>query len=340
MHYHSILLIFLTLCCGVSLLQGCTANQDPKVVFPKREHNFPEPFIVGSEIVTIFSFTNEGKAPLHIQKIDSDCGCVATNVSSDKIAPSEKGEIRVVVERDAGGFRQNVFVYTDDPAMPMVRLQVSGVILPPVSYPKKIELGQLEKGKRVSKKIKFTNNLKSVVEISEQTVSDKNISITLPKKSIPAGESMECESVLTVNDVGLYSESLTITVRAQEVFPGTDSKELEISVQFQGRVLGGIVVLPQNLFLGVLDGSGKSFQKKFQIKTDGSRPFGLKSISADNFSVAASLSKEALTAHEVDLTITPNIGIKSSGLVEGTIQIFTTHPDVPKITIPVKAVTP
>ena len=151
---------------------------------------------------------------------------------------------------------------------------------------------------------------------------------------------MEIEAVLTLNAVGLYSESLTITAQAQEVLPGTDSKELEMSIQFQGRVLGGIVVLPQNLFLGVLDGSGKSLQKKVQIKTDGSRPFALKKVTAENFSVTASLSKEAQTAYEVELSITPKTDSPSSGLVEGTIQIYTTHPDVPKITIPIKAVNP
>ena len=340
MYYAFIFLIFLMLCGSVPLLQGCTSNREPKVVFPIREHQFPEPFIVGSEISTTFSFTNEGNAPLHIQKLDSDCGCVATNTSSDKIAPSGTGEIRVAVDRDVGGFSQNVFVYTNDPATPIMRLEVSGVIVPAVSYPKKIELGQLEKGENVSKKITFTNNLKDAVEITEHTVSNKGIAITLPKTSILTGESMECEAVLTVSDVGLFSEALTITAQAQEVLPGTDSKELEMSIQFQGRVLGGIVVLPQNLFLGVLDGSGKSLQKKVQIKTDGSRPFALKKVTAENFSVTASLSQEPQTAHEVVLSITPKTDSPSSGLVEGTIQIFTTHPDVPKITIPVKAVTP
>lgn len=340
MYYISMYIMFLLLCFGVPLLQGCTSNRQPKVVFPKRVHQFPEPFIVGSEIVTTFSFINEGNAPLHIQKIDSDCGCVATNTSVDKIAPGSKGEIRVAVERNVGGFHQNIFVYTNDSFTPLVRLEVLGVIVPPVAYPKKIDLGHLEKGKPVSQKITFTNNLKEAVEITGHTVSNKGIVVTLPKKSIPSGESIECETVLTLNDVGLSSELLTITAQAQEVLPGTDSKELEMPIQFRGRVVGGIVVLPQNLFLGVLDGSGKSVQKQVQIRTDGSQSFALKRVTADNFSVAVSLATEPQTAHEVELSITPKMDSKTSGLVEGTIQISTTHPDVPEITIPVKAVTP
>ncbi len=340
MHSLSIFLMFLALCSSVALLQGCTSNHNPKAVFPEREHQFPEPFIIGSEVVTTFSFTNEGNAPLHIQKIDSDCGCVATNTSSDKIPPAGKGKIRVTVEKDVGGFRQSVFVSTDDPATPIVRLEVSGVILPPVAYPKKIELGQLEKEERVSKNVTLTNNLKNAVEITGHTVSNKDIAVTLPKKHIPAGENMVFEVVLSLADVGSYSESLTLSAQTQEVLPGTDSNTFEISIQFKGRVLGGIVVLPQNLFLGVLDGSGKSLQRKVHINTDGSLPFSLKKVSADNFSVAADLALAPQTAYEVELSITPKMDSPSSGLVEGTIRIATDHPDVPEITIPVKAVKP
>ena len=145
MLYPSMVLMFLMLCSSIPLLQGCTFNRDPKIVFPEREFQFPAPFIVGSEIVTTFSFTNGGNAPLHIQKIDSDCGCVATNTSSDKILPGGEGEIRVAVERDVGGFHQNVFVFTDDPVTPIMRLEVSGVIVPLLLIPRKLIWNNLKK---------------------------------------------------------------------------------------------------------------------------------------------------------------------------------------------------
>ena len=198
--------LILAFCSSVSLLQGCSSHRAPKVVFPNTVYQFPEPFIVGSEITTTFTFTNEGNIPLHIEKINADCGCVATNTSSDKIPPGGKGEIRVVVERDVGGFRQNVFVFTDDPATPIVRLEVSGVIVPPIAYPKKIDLGSLEKGKRISKKITFTNNLKNAVEITGHTVDSKHIAVTLTNRNIHVGESMEIVAVLSLDNVGLYND--------------------------------------------------------------------------------------------------------------------------------------
>ena len=322
------------------LMQGCLLNRTPKVVFSNREYQFPNSIIVGSEVTTTFTFTNEGNAPLYIQRLDADCGCVATNISADEIPPDGNGAIQVKVDRDIGRFRQNVFLHTNDPVTPIVNLQVSGVILPAIAYVKKLDLGQLEKGKRITKMIKLTNNTKNVFEITQHTVSNRSIVVTLPKKSIPAGKSLEFEAVLSLNDVGLYNELLTLSAQTQEVLPGTDSKELEMSIQFQGRVLGGIVVLPQNLFLGVLDESSKSLQKKVQIKTDGSLPFTLKKVSAGNFTVTVDLTMEPRTVHDVVLFIVPKVDDSSSGLVEETIRIATDHPDVPEIAIPVKAVKP
>lgn len=336
---HEVIVLFILAVCGGVLLQDCSFNSTPKVLVPIREHIFPDHFIVGSKVSTTFSIINEGNAPLHIQKIDSDWR-VATNTSLDKIPPKEKGEIQVVIKGNEGRFVQNVFVYTNDPVKPMVHLQVSGVILPPITYPKKIVLTQREKGSIIPNTVSLTNNTDGLVKIVSHKVSDSNISVEIPKKNIPAGDIVEIEVTLSLSKPGFYSESLTISAQAQEVLPGTESKEFEISIQFQARVLGGIVVLPQNLFQGVLDESGKSIQKKVQIKTDGVSPFTLEKVSADNFSVTASFSQEPQTAHEVELSITPKTDSPESGLVEGEIQLLTTHPDIPEITISVKAVRP
>jgi len=200
-------------------------------------------------------------------------------------------------------------------------------------------LGKLEKGQRLTKSFVLKNNLKSEVKIIGSLVSAESLSATLPTAaSIPPGEQIEVQAALTPSQVGFYREVLTFSVESPEIFPGTDSNTLTLSIEFQGRVLGGIVVLPQNLFLGVLDSSGKSIQRNVHIKTDGSQPFVLTKVAAEGFSVAAALSQTPQTAHEVQLSITPKPGSLSSGLVEGTIQIFTTHPDVLHLTIPLKAV--
>ena len=335
--------IVLLLCCSsvMSMLAGCEVKKKPHIVFETKTHEFTEPIIFGSKMVHTFTFTNQGNVPLQIERMSTDCWCVATNTSDEQIQSGESGSIRVEVERDiedVGPFSEEIRVTTNDPDNTLVFLHVKGVVLPAVSYQHKIDLDQLEKGEVISKLITFKNNLKHDIEIINPTVSNEDISINLSEKNIPSGKSVEIAAVLSMNKVGFFKESLTLIGQTEETIPGTESNKLEMSIQFKGRVSGGIFVLPKNIFLGVLDNSGKSVQRSVQIKTDGSVAFGLKKVSADNFSVSASLSQEPQTSHEVMISITPKTGNRSSGLVEGTIQISTTHPDMSKITIPVKAV--
>lgn len=338
-----LMILLSVLCSSVFLLLiGCDSTKAPRVIFQKSIHEFTGTLIAGSEIATTFTFSNTGNAFLEIKKLDADCGCVATNTSANRIPPGGSGSIRVEVDRESGYFLENVHVYTNDPAQPIARLKVRGKILPSLAYPNKINLGQLERGQRVSKTITITNNTETAVEIIEYTVSDKSITVAMPEKRISAGSRVVLDVVLPVNAVGFYDEALVLSVQTPEGFPGSDGGRLELSVQFQGRVLGGIVVLPQNLFLGVLSELGDPLERTLQIKSDGNQPFVLKQVSADNFSVAASLSTSPATAHEVVLSIAHNAMSKgvASGLSEGIIRIVTDHPYTPEITIPVKAVHP
>lgn len=338
---HAIVLLMSLILYGlVPWLQGCSPSQHPKIVVPNWDFQFAEPLVVGSEITTTFTFINEGNAPLRIMSIDADCGCVATNLSTSDIPPGGSGTIRVNVDQDVGRFRQNVYVQTNDPITSVVNLQVSGTILPVVTFPKQMDLGQLEKGEHVTRTIELTNNLEQPLEITKNMVSGGRLTAAFPERQIPAGGRLTFHVGVSTSEVGRYSESLTLSAQTQETLPGTDSNTFEMAIQFEGRVLGGIVVLPQNLFLGVLDSSGKSVQKKVHIKTDGSFPFALKKVSAENFKVTAELGPEPRKVHDVVLSIAPKGDNASSGLVEGTIRIATDHPDVPEIAIPVKAVKP
>ena len=340
MHYKVVLLMSLTLCSLFLWLHGCSPSQPPKIVVPNWEYQFPEPLVIGSEITTTFAFTNAGNTPLRIMNIDADCGCVATNLSLTHIPPGGSGTIQVKVDQDVGKFRQNVYLQSNDPITPVVNLQVSGTILPVVTFPKQIDLGQVEKGKHVTRSIELTNNLAHAVEITKHTVSNNSMTVTFPEMLIPPGISLTVNVGVSTSEVGLYNELLTLAAQTQEILPGTDSNTFEMTIEFRGRVLGGIVVLPQNLFLGVLDDSGKSVQRKIHIKTDGNKPFVLKQVSADKFSVSTDLTMAPQTVHDVLLSIAPKVDEASSGLVEGTIRIFTDHSDVPEIAIPVKAVKP
>ncbi len=316
---------------------GCNTDRKPEIAFERISHEFPNVFIVGSRIHKRFDFTNKGNAPLEIQDIQTNCGCVATTSSSNQIPPGGTGSIHVEIQRGVGPFLEQAFVSSNDPDKPMIPLQVSGIIKPAITYPKKTDVGHVEKGQHVSKTVKLTNNLTQPVEITTHTVSDTSLAVTLLEGRIPAGESLEIQAVLSLKKVGFYSEALTLSITAPTVIPGTDSETLDLSLEFQGWALGGIVALPANVFLGVMS-PNQPVQRKIQLKTDSRQPFRVLSLTADTLEVSTEPTEEPRKSH--DLFFTVSAVNASKGIVEGTITIQTDHPDVRTIEIPVKGVVP
>ncbi len=318
-------------------MTSCNPNRTPEIAFESISHEFPNAFIVGEKILKRFEFTNTGNAPLEIQEIQTNCGCVATTSSAAQIPPGGTGSIQIEIDRDVGYFLEQSFVYTNDTDKPIIPLQVSGVIKAPIAFPKQIDLGKLEKGQNVTKKVTLTNNLLQPVDITAHAVSDDSLAVTLPARVMPVGGTLDIDVALSLTTVGIYSEVLTLSGRAPAVIPGTDSETIALPIQFKGRVLGDIVPLPANLFLGVMS-PNQSVQRAIQLKTDGTQAFAVLGITADTFDVSAELSAEKQISHELLITFSADGAPK--GLVEDTISIQTDHPDVASIDISVKGVLP
>ena len=72
------------------------ANVDfPVMAFDRTEHDFGE-IENGTPVETVFTYTNNGKAPLVITDIKSTCGCtVPQDWSKDPLAPGESGQFTV-----------------------------------------------------------------------------------------------------------------------------------------------------------------------------------------------------------------------------------------------------
>ena len=71
-----------------------TAGKYPVITFEKVEHDFGT-IEQGTNVETVFAFTNTGDAPLVITNASSSCGCTVPEKPNGPIAPGEKGEIKV-----------------------------------------------------------------------------------------------------------------------------------------------------------------------------------------------------------------------------------------------------
>ncbi|MCP5063487.1 MAG: DUF1573 domain-containing protein [Ignavibacteriae bacterium] len=103
----------------------------PKIVAEEPKFNFGD--IVEGDIVTHkFVVHNKGGADLTISKVKASCGCTAAQPENNVIAPFASTTIEVSFDskRRGGKQRKYVYVFSDDPNTPQLRLQFTANILP------------------------------------------------------------------------------------------------------------------------------------------------------------------------------------------------------------------
>ncbi|HID93128.1 MAG TPA: DUF1573 domain-containing protein [bacterium (Candidatus Stahlbacteria)] len=101
----------------------------PKLIIKERVWNFGT-IKQYMRVTHNFLIRNEGQAPLIIKRLRTTCGCTAALTTKQKIAPGESGEINVTF---SSGYRKGrvtkyVYVESNDPDEPLVKLTVTGIV--------------------------------------------------------------------------------------------------------------------------------------------------------------------------------------------------------------------
>lgn len=119
-----------------------TAPKGPHgtVAFDREAHDFGVAR-QEQELRTTFSMRNTGDAPLHVTDVRADCGCAAATLDDRELAPGATGKIQVALRTltMSGTLHKRIRVLTDDPARPMVELQLvvdvaAGIVLDPARF--------------------------------------------------------------------------------------------------------------------------------------------------------------------------------------------------------------
>ncbi len=127
----------------------------------------------GESISHIFTFTNIGDAELKISRVRTTCGCTASNLSSDTIAPGESGEIRATF--NTRGYRgrttQPVFIHSNDRQNPTARVEIVTTIKTVAAFdPRNVQFGRVVQGQPAVREVSvvFDGDPVRVLEISAQ----------------------------------------------------------------------------------------------------------------------------------------------------------------------------
>ncbi|MDZ4712183.1 MAG: DUF1573 domain-containing protein [bacterium] len=96
-----------------------------KILFDEEYHDFGK-VSQGPQLEFSFKFTNKGKSPLIIEKVQPSCGCTgATTGGKNEYAKGESGEIKVTFNTQGrtGHQEKQIIIFTNDPDAPQKNIK-------------------------------------------------------------------------------------------------------------------------------------------------------------------------------------------------------------------------
>jgi hypothetical protein len=146
MKYKAFLSFILFLLLYLHLAAAHAASQ----AFPDIVCDEPEFFFGAAtntqDIIHEFILSNEGSSPLYIRSVRTDCGCVASKLANDTLAPGENTALKIrldLAKRSGPQFRR-IIVESNDPDKPRMILAMAGEAIAPLEIiPDQIFFGNI-----------------------------------------------------------------------------------------------------------------------------------------------------------------------------------------------------
>ena len=163
--------ILSTLC--VALMAVAAFAQQPVITFEKTEHDFGKINEADGRVSTVFSFKNEGMAPLVLSNVRASCGCTTPTWTKEPIEPGQTGSITVTYNPNGrpGRFQKTVTI-TSNATEATTRVYIKGEVIPKQAKPvnkytisvgelsmqgKVLDLGVIKKGETKSGELEYAN---------------------------------------------------------------------------------------------------------------------------------------------------------------------------------------
>ena len=105
-------------------------KKDAAVSFKTTSHNFGSVKEEG-KVNCKFEFTNTGKSPLIINRVQASCGCTTPSYTKEPILPGKTGKIDVAYNtvNRPGSFSKSINIYTNVPDT-VYTLYIKGSVIP------------------------------------------------------------------------------------------------------------------------------------------------------------------------------------------------------------------
>ncbi len=204
----------------------------------------------GSRHTWRFAIRNVGNGPLALGVARTSCGACISVLSEDRtVPPGGEGVVEVALDSSGkrGRFAQWVFVETNDPCMPVLRLSVSGTARCAWPSQSEVDFGTVGAQEHVQRTIYVFLAGEPTGGIRSVTCEDGSlICRTLPPVAGEGGQLRACGVVLDWGPAGVAAGDFRSSVRIATSVPGFEA----LTVPVRGYLVGDVVTRPSRIFFG------------------------------------------------------------------------------------------
>lgn len=325
-------------------------GQQPVITFEKTEHDFGKINEADGRVSVVFSFKNEGMAPLVLSNVRASCGCTTPTWTKEPIEPGQTGSITVTYNPNGrpGRFQKTVTI-TSNASEPTKKVYIKGEVIPKQAKPanqysvavgalnmktKTLELGTIVKGANKAGELEYTNQTKEnhKVELATNGQTDAFLIHQVTLETVKPNEVGKFIFAANTKDSKLYGP---VEVNAYVVVDG----KKEISDTYKLTIRANVVedfsqltpeqkqnapiVEMQNAFDAGKLSAGKSHKYVLPIKNIGVNPLEVRRVYCVDSQLSAKTPKAIKSGKKGAIAIDINTKNMKPGAYVRDIVIIT-----------------
>ena len=334
-------------------------GQNPVITFDKTTHDFGQINEADGRVTTVFTFKNEGMAPLVLSNVRASCGCTTPKWTREPIEPGQSGEITVTYNPSGrpGRFQKTVTV-TSNATEATTKLYIKGEVIPKPTKPtdqypikmgelslkrKTLNFGTLTQGNSKMLEIEYANQTTQPVTIELLLrESDSYIKPNVTLKTVEpqqtgklqfALQTEECpllgpvnvKSYVMVNGKRDYSNTYEISLSA-------NIKEDFSQLTVEQRQQAPIVEVAREVQLGTV-AKGKKMATKLTLANAGVNPLMIRRVVVNDEHVKFVAPKSIKTGRKADIKLEIDATTYNAAQYTRILTLITNDPQTPVINI-------
>ena len=323
--------------------------QQPVITFEKTEHDFGKINEADGRVSVVFSFKNEGMAPLILSNVRASCGCTTPTWTKEPVEPGQTGSITVTYNPNGrpGRFQKTVTI-TSNATEATKRVYIKGEVIPKSAKPenkykvvvgalsmkeKTLDLGLIKKGEVKGGELEYANLTKEnhhvelatkssdAMLVSQVTLAEVKptevgkFKFAIDTKATKLYGPVEAYAYVVIDGKKELTEVYKLSIRANVA---EDFSQLTV----EQKQAAPIIELDGDFNAGKI-AAGKNHKYTFHIKNAGENPLEIRRIYALDNALNIKHPKAVKSGKQGNVTIDINAKVLKPGAYSREITIIT-----------------